>query len=328
MVHYKINFKFIAGDFSIAGMQHKIFTIGLICALPLFMLMIFHHSAHAGEKAADLLTEDNQFYPGETGNSDERNFLPRGNLFQPLIADPKELLFYLSYRPYQDARQYLSQSTQIFAGSLGDMFGLYRYVNNSGGYSWQANISGGIYAEFDLKTSSFYLVDTDYFIGFPFTFRKGPVSYRLTIYHQSSHVGDEYLLHSNITRIEFSYEALNFIGSYEWTKWRIYYGGEVMVHKEPGNYKPVTVQGGMEYYGTDKILWNGRLVGGLDLKCTQENDWPLNTSFKAGFQFDEYSQHGRSIRFLLEGYNGFSPHGQFYNNRMRYVGLGITFEFE
>ncbi len=97
---------------------------------------------------------------------------------------------------------------------------------------------------------------------------------------------------------------------------------------EPTSYKPVTVQSSIEYYGTDKFLWDGRLVGGLDLKCTQENDWPLNTSFKAGLQFDEHSPHGRSIRFLLEGYNGFSPHGQFYNSRMHSVGLGITFEYE
>jgi hypothetical protein len=309
-------------------MRYKIFTNGLIFALPLFLSIIFHHAVHAGGKAADLLAEENQIVPAETCKSDENKFLPRGNLFQPLIADPKELRFYLSYRPYQEAHQYLSYKTEILAGSLGDMFGLYRSINNSGGYSWQANISGGMYAEFDLKTSSYYLMDTDYFIGFPFTFRNGPASYRLYLYHQSSHVGDEYLLHSNITRIEFSYEALSFIASYEWTRWRIYYGGEVMVHYEPSNYKPVTIQSGLEYHGTEKFLWNGRIVGGLDLKCTQENNWPLNTSFKGGLQFDESDSHGRSIRFLLEGYNGFSPHGQFYNNRMNYVGLGITFEYE
>ncbi len=307
-------------------MRHEIFTIGLIAALFLFMLIFFYHAAQAGDKAADLLAEQSQIVPGETGKSDETIFLPRGNLFQPLMADPKELRFYLTYRPYQEAYQYMSQSTQIFAGSLGDVFGLYRYINNSGGYSWQANISGGIYSEFDLK--NFYLVDADYFIGFPFTFRNGPASYRLNIYHQSSHVGDQYLLHSNITRIEFEYEALNFIASYEWTEWRIYYGGEVIFLQEPSNYKPVTVQGGMEYYGTGKFLWGGRLVGGLDLKCTEENNWPLNTSLKAGLQFDGTGSSGRSIRLLLEGYNGYSPYGQFYNNRLEYVGLGINFEFQ
>ena len=309
-------------------MRYRIIVIGLIFAVSLFVSIICRHAAYAGDKVADSLAEENQTFPGSAAKSDERIFLPKGNLFRPLIADPKELRFYLSYRPYQDAPQYLHPSTQIFAGSLGDIFGLYRFINNSGGFSWQANISGGIFSEFDIRTTSYYLVDSDYFIGFPFTFRKGRTSYRLTLYHQSSHLGDEYLLHSNVTRIEFSYEAINFLGSYEWINWRIYYGGEIIVHVEPSNYKPLTIQSGIEYYGTDKFLWGGRLVSGLDLKCTQENDWPLNTSLKVGLQFDERSPHTRSLRFLLEGYNGFSPHGQFYNNRMQYVGVGITFEYE
>jgi len=307
-------------------MRHKIFTIGLITAHLLFMSIFFNHVAQADDNTADLLAEKSQIGSGATGKSDESIFLPRNTLFKPLIADPKELRFYLSYRPYQDAYQYMSQSTEIFAGSLGDTFGLYSSINNTGGYSWQANISGGIYSEFDLK--NFYLVDADYFIGFPFTFRNGPTSYRLNFYHQSSHVGDQYLLHSNIRRIEFEYEALNFVASYEWTKWRIYYGGEVAFLQEPSSYKPVTIQGGMEYYGAHKRLWGGRLIGGLDLKCTEENNWPLNTSLKAGLQFDGTDSTGRSIRLLLEGYNGYSPYGQFFNNRLKYVGLGITFEFQ
>ena len=309
-------------------MRQKILIIGLIAALFLIMSIFCYRVSQAADKAANLLAEESQVGPGETDKSDEAVFLPRGDLFKPLMADPKELRFYLGYRPYQVANQYLAQSTEIFAGSLGDVFGLYRSINNSGGYSWQANISGGIYSEFDLKHLYFYLVDTDYFIGFPVTFRNGPVSYRINFYHQSSHVGDQYLLHSNIIRIEYSYEALNFIGSYEWTKWRIYYGGEVVVQVEPGNYKPITIQSGMEYSGTKKILLGGRLVGGLDLKCTQENNWPLNTSLKAGLQFDGTESPGHSIRLLFEGYDGFSPYGQFYNNRFKYVGLGVTFEYE
>ncbi len=293
------------------------------------MWILNYGAAHADDKdSAGPPVQDSEISADDPEIISGKKLIPTGTLFQPLIADPKEPRFYLSYRPYQHAQQYLSQRTKIFAGSLGDMFGLYRSISDSGGYSWQANISGAIYAEFDLNTSSYYLVNNDYFIGFPFTFRKGPVSYRINFYHQSSHVGDEYLLHSNITRIEFSYEALNFIGSYEWKKWRIYYGGEYIVQVEPGYYKPITIQSGLEYYGTDKFLLGGRIVGGLDLKCTQENNWPLNTSFKVGLQFDESNSSGRSIRFLLEAYNGFSPHGQFFNNRLSYVGVGITFEYQ
>jgi len=272
--------------------------------------------------------QSNREQTGDAVKADKNTLLPRGNLFRPLIADPEELRFYLSFRPYQHAHQYLSDHTEIFAGGLGDMFGIYRHDDARDGYSWQANISGGIYAEFDLKTSSYYLVDNDYFIGIPLTFRSAAYSCRLNLYHRSSHVGDEYVLHSNITRIEYSYEAINFLASRDWGPWRAYYGGEVLIHKTPSNVKPVTVQGGIEYYDTRRLAMGGHPVGGVDLRCTQENEWPVNASVKVGLQFDEPDARGRAVRFLLEGYNGYSPHGQFYNNRMMYFGLGITFEFQ
>jgi hypothetical protein len=282
----------------------------------------------AQEKDQSSPAGDISAQPQEKSAPAETTFLPRGNIFKPLLADPKELRFYLAYRPYQEGRHYLSRDTQIFAGGLGDMFGLYRSDDKNGGYSWQVSISGGIYAEFDINTSSFFLVSTDYTIGFPFTLRKGPASYRLTVYHQSDHVGDEYLLHSTIQRREISYEAISLIASYEWATWRVYYGGEVIVHKDPSDYKPITLQAGVEYYGAQKILWGGRLVGGLDLRSTEENNWPVNPSGKIGLQFDGAAGTGRSIRLLLEGYHGFSPHGQFYTNRINYVGLALSLEFE
>lgn len=297
-------------------------------ALFLCFSLVSHHSAHAADKTFVVPEGERAAQSGEACKDDEGAFLPRGNLFKSLLADPKELRFYLGYRPYQDGGPYLSENTQLFAASLGDSFGFYRYVNNSGGYSWQVGISGGIYAEFDINTSSFFLVQTDYAIGIPLTLRKGSASYRLMFYHQSSHVGDEYLLHTNIQRVEFSYEALNVVGSYEWDQWRAYYGGEFVVHKEPSNYKPVTLQTGVEYYGSEKVLWGGRLIGGLDLKCTQQNDWPVNGSLKLGLRFDGAAGSGRSLRLLAEIYKGFSPHGQFYSERIKYAGLGLSLDFE
>jgi hypothetical protein len=265
--------------------------------------------------------------PVDAGRKAESIFLPTGHLFKALIADPKEPRFYLSYHPYQYGSQYGHHSTQIFSGGLGDMFGLYREVKGTG-LDWQLDIGGGIFSEFDLNTSSMFLVSSDYVIGFPLTLRSGPASYRIFVYHQSSHLGDEYLLHNDVQRVEFSYEALNVIASYEWIKWRVYYGGEYLVHREPAEYKPATIQGGLEYYDVQQTIGSGRLVGGLDLKSTQENNWPVNASLKAGLQFNGPAGANRSLRVLLEGYKGFSPHSQFYKNRITYFGIGTYFEFE
>ena len=294
--------------------------------LVLCLLILLHSSARAEDTTPALL--DAQPFPlaNEVVNPPETTFLPTRDLFKPLIADPKEPRFYLSYRLFK----FNSAKIHGAVGGYGDIFGLYRHTNNSGGYSWQANFGGGAHAQFDLHSPSLDLVNTDYFIGFPFSFRKGSESYRVALYHQSSHLGDEFLLHNSIERLELSFETIEVIGSSEWEKWRVYYGGDYIVHQGPTNIKPAAAQGGIEYYDTTTSVGRGRLVGGWDLKSDQAHDWSLNSSIKLGLQFDSSIANGRYIRLLVEGYKGFSPYGQFYTSasRMTYVGIGLSLGFE
>ena len=283
-------------------------------------------TSHAGGPDSDhpaVISEKNDL-AGYAVPAAGKIFLPVGDLFRPLLADPKEPHFYLSYRYYV----YQSQSINTATGGFGEVFGLYRSINRADGSAWQMNFGGSIHAQFNLDMPSRALVNADYTIGFPLSYRKGTVSVRTALYHQSSHLGDEYLLQSKTDRVEFSYEALNVIWSLEWREWRVYGGGEYFLHKAPDELRPWAAQGGAEYYGTGPVLGRGRFVGGIDLKIDQEHDWAVNSSLKAGLQFDSSEPNGRYIRVLLEGYKGYSPHGQFYVNRMSYGGLGIALGFD
>jgi hypothetical protein len=254
----------------------------------------------------------------------ETILFPTGDLFRPLLADLKEPRFYFSYRRYN----YDDDNIDGFAGGYGEIFGLYRKMDRDKGTSWQISFGGGIHSQFNLDAPSFALVNTDFTVGFPFAWRKGRDSYRLALYHQSSHLGDEFLLQTKANRLEFSYEAINFIASREWAEWRGYAGGEYLVHRVP-DLRPLQVQAGVEYYGKSRVLGRGRPVGGLDLKVNQEQDWgTVNTSVKAGLQFDGTAPNGRFIRVLLEGYRGFAPHGQFYTSRIGFYGFGAVLGFE
>jgi hypothetical protein len=292
--------------------------------LALCLSMIPHLSAFAGETTPISPDAPLPAPVAVALHSPATIFLPTGDLFRPLLADPKEPRFYLSYRLFK----FGSDQTHAAVGGYGEFFGLYRHVAADGGVSWQANFGGGIHAQFDLHAPSLDLVNTDYTIGFPFSFRRGTASYRLAIYHQSSHLGDEYLLHNNVQRVELSYEALQAIGSYEWTRWRVYYGGEYIMHQGPTAIKPVALQGGIEYYDTDAIVGRGRLVGAWDLKSDETHDWSLNSSVKFGLQFDSSTGNGHCIRVLAEGYKGFTPYGQFYTDRSTYAGIGVYLGFE
>lgn len=242
--------------------------------------------------------------------------LPVDDLFKPLIADPRQPQFAIRYHRY-DARE----SFNAASVSFGDYFGFASGFFGDAGVS-QIGLQGAVFAVFNLDAPSFDLVNADYWIGIPVSYRRGPWSFLTRIYHQSSHLGDEFLLgNADLERINLSYEDWEALASYEWRGWRFYGGGGAILHSEP-DLDPLHAQGGVEYRHP-KFLGNWQLVGAMDWQASQEQHWRLNRSYQVGFAFDRQS---REIRLMLEHYRGYSPNGQFYDERLRYTGLGVYFD--
>lgn len=243
--------------------------------------------------------------------------LPVDELFKPLMADPRQPQFSIKYHRYDAQEDFNAASV-----SFGDYFGFASGLFGEYGVS-QIGLQGAVFAVFNLDAPSFDLVNADYWIGIPVSYRRGPLSYLARIYHQSSHLGDEFLLgNPDVPRINLSYEDLEVLSSYEWKKWRFYGGGGVILNSEP-NLDPLHVQAGAEYRRPSPFSrW--QLVGAADLQANQDQDWQGNASFQIGTAYD--GGHKREIRFMLEHYRGFSPNGQFYNERLRYTGLGVYFD--
>jgi hypothetical protein len=189
-------------------------------------------------------------------------------------------------------------------------------------------VEGGLFAQFNLDTPSYDLINADYIIGIPGTYRNGDNSLRCRIYHQSSHLGDEFLQSVNPPeRVNLSYEAIDFIYSREWCGWRVYGGGEYLMHKEPDDLKPMSAHWGLEHRGSKPLVWNGRPIGGVDMKSFEEHNWAIDTSVKAGLEFGHPNPGQRRVRLMAEWYKGFDPRGQFYNNKVEYYGMGVSLGF-
>jgi uncharacterized protein DUF1207 len=58
----------------------------------------------------------------------------------------------------------------------------------------------------------------------------------------------------------------------------------------------------------------------------EENDWAADISVRAGIQIDGVLLT-RNMQILLEWYQGHSPNGQFFRQRIEYLGLGVHFHF-
>lgn len=248
---------------------------------------------------------------------------PSGDLFRPLLADPKQPQFFVSFRKYDTP----VESVNTAAVGYGETFGFYRQAGKRPGDGLQVSISGTLLAQFNLDAESNDLINADYVVGLPVTYRRGPLSARLRVYHQSSHLGDEFLLRARPERINLSFESLELLVSYEWRELRGYLGGEYLLFREPGDLDRQGLHGGVEYHGRRGLLWGGRAVGGVDVKSWAEHDWDVDTSVKIGLEFGAADPGRRRLRVMAEGYDGFAPHGQFYNDEISYFGVGVYLGF-
>jgi hypothetical protein len=253
----------------------------------------------------------------------EGEAFPVGDLFRPLLADPKQPQFFINID------RFISPGVRYTMASIGfgETFGMYKFFGSREGDGFQLNVEGGLFAQFNLDTSSSDLINADYTIGIPATYRYGDNSLRFRIYHQSSHLGDEFLLRAHPERVNLSYEAIELIYSREWRGWRGYGGGEYLINKDPSDLKPMSAHWGIEYYGSKPLAWNGRPVVGVDLKSFEENNWAIDTSVKAGLEFGHPNPGDRRLRLMAQWYKGYDPRGQFYNIKIESYGLGVSLGF-
>lgn len=248
---------------------------------------------------------------------------PVGDLFLPLLADPKQPQFFTSYRYYDTP----IAGAHAAAVGYGETFGFYRQSGQRPGDGLQVGVAGALFAQFNLDAPSADLINADYTIGVPITWRNGTTSARLRIYHQSSHLGDEFLLRASPERINLSFESVEFLLSEQREVWRVYFGGEYLFHREPADLKPAGLHGGLEFR-TTRPVWNaGHWVGGLDVKAWEEHDFSPDSSLKIGLEFGAYQPGQRRVRLMLEGYRGHAPHGQFYADYITYYGIGLYLGF-
>jgi hypothetical protein len=256
-------------------------------------------------------------------------WFPSDQIFCALLADPKEPRSFVSllrgtFRSLDDPS---GEDTSIGSVGLGDSFGLVRAGGPSAGEGFQLDVVGAIFAQFDLGAASNDLINADYIIGLPLTFRRSGFSVRARLYHQSSHLGDEYLLRADDTvRENLSFEAVDLLVSQELGPVRGYAGAERIFRREPDTLGAKVFHAGLE-------VRSGRarrtqLLAAVDVKTTELHDWSPATSGRFGLEVGRPGSGGhpgRLVMLILELYRGPSPYGQFFQDDISYVGVGLHF---
>lgn len=251
--------------------------------------------------------------------------LPRGNVFCPLLADPKQPRSFFSIIRESDVFD-----TDIAAVGLGDALGIARWGGAEPGNGIQVSVTGSIFSQFDLGTASYNLINTDFVIGVPVTVRHGSFSVSLRPYHQSSHLGDEFLLETDIERENLAFESLQLLLSQDLGPLRVYGGGERLFNRDPPDLEPIVAQGGLELRPPGQLeigsITRLGLIAGVDVKATEQQAWKPAWSARAGVELgrprDRLNPSRRAL-LLFEYYDGPTPYGQFFRDGIRYLGLGV-----
>ena len=251
-------------------------------------------------------------------------FLPRDLLFSSLLADPRWPHFSASYQHHLND----DRLEKIGSATFGETFSIYRF-GGPWGSLMEVGLHAGVFSIFDLDAESHELVNADYFVALPLSLKKNNFSAMTRIFHQSSHLGDEFLLNDRTQqRVNLSYEGVDTLLSYHLPYgFRLYGGGGYLFDRDPSDLKPWIAQSGLEF-NSHNAWWNGALrpIAAVDVQSREESDWQADVSLRAGFQFENPDFLSRKLKLMFEYYKGRSPNGQFYIRDVEeFFGIGLHF---
>ncbi|HYD50606.1 MAG TPA: DUF1207 domain-containing protein, partial [Terriglobales bacterium] len=244
-------------------------------------------------------------------------WLPGTAPFRPLFADPRWPRFGGAYVHYFGD----DELGNVGVANFGEHLPMVRYSPSYGG-SWDLGIQAGVFAIFDFD-HSFDLINADYVAAIPVTYAKDDFAAFLRVFHQSSHLGDEYLLRGDAEeRVNLSYEAVHLLLSYDLPlRLRLYGGGAYIFRIEPSDIDRWRIQTGAEWIGpslSDRV--GIRPLAAVDVQIEQEGGWTTNVAPAVGLLFERRLGRGPNFTVLAHYFNGRSPNGQFYDRDVEYVG--------
>jgi hypothetical protein len=252
---------------------------------------------------------------------------PRKMIFPALLANPKEPKAHASWQSYNT--KYGADNISSF--SFGEQFGIVEYSDSDRTNSWQICLTGAAFSLFRFTKERGNLINSDYVIGIPVSYRNKEWSFRTRLYHQSSHFGGEYQFASSpdehITAIRYSYEAVEFLGAYDLHGARFFGGGSFLFSSTPKLSRGIA-QAGMDYCSQPLRFKPMRFVSGIYAEYWSETSAKIQVSIKTGLEFRAADLYALSIKFLVEYYNGNIPHGQLYfDTEVDYFGIGFILDF-
>jgi len=184
-----------------------------------------------------------------------------------------------------------------------------------------------VYGRFSLGDAKSAQISNDWVVGLNTTAQLGRWELTAELYHESSHLGDEYRDRFDATRLDWTREVMAGWASWRAGSWR--FTGELSYAlidelrlARPGGALAVDFRG--RPIGSP-LGGSLRPVAGVFFEAVGATDWRVSTSAKLGVSLAA-SSGGREIGIALIAHDGLSTQRQFFRRESRYIGAELRFD--
>lgn len=243
-----------------------------------------------------------------------------GEVFLPLLADPREIQLSASYyrRGENDADV-----------ALGHSWGLVRWRTGIlSDWLWQLDVEGMAYSRVLVGGGVDELETVDFFANLPVEVRRGPVSFKAELFHENSDLADGYIRNTGDVGFRYSVEGARGLAALEPCRFlRVYAGPNWLIHSVPAPQR-WTLQSGFELT-SDDLHWSSRapvrLFLAQDVQSRQNVQWNVDSNAVAGLKIG-LPDSTHTLRVQFGYFTGHSPFGEFYARKEHYADFGLSFD--
>jgi len=174
----------------------------------------------------------------------------------------------------------------------------------------------------------------DYLFGLNFGINKKAHDYsfgaRLRISHISAHFVDGHFdkaknqWKNGLTPRVYSREFVELMPYYQYKHFRMYGGFTYLFHVNPEVKQHDFYQFGFDYFRKDLIADDFSPFVAYDFKIAGSTKSTPNHSFHAGIKFGK--PNGRGLSVYYHYYSGWSIHGEYFDYREKYSGIGLNLD--
>ena len=186
-------------------------------------------------------------------------------------------------------------------------------------------IGSQVYGRFSLDDSKSALISMDWVAGLNTTAVLGAWALTLQLYHESSHLGDEYADDFGAGRLDWTREVAAGWASYGFGDWRLTGGASYVL--DDGLSLPRTGAAlGIDFRGNRGRAGTGAVqpVVGFYTEATSATRWRLSSSAKVGVAFGR--QGTQRLGLALIAHDGLSTQRQFFREESQYIGLELRID--